>query len=69
MVVQSRAARAVWNQSKPIPDLTKTMQNLLSLFDLEEQFRVKQADAMLLECRDCGDEVRADVADLHGCVQ
>ena len=50
-------------------ELVREMQNLLETFGLEEQFAVKQADAMLLQCRDCGEEVRADVADLHGCVQ
>jgi len=44
------------------------MQELLETFGLEEQFTVIQADAMLLECLDCGEEVKADVVDLHGCV-
>ena len=29
----------------------------------------EQRDAMRLRCQDCGETVRAEVADLHGCVR
>ena len=32
-----------------------------------EPFEWAQRDAMKLRCRDCGEIVRAEVADLHGC--
>lgn len=43
------------------------LQEMLEDFDLQDDFEVVQPDAMLLACRHCGEEVRAETADLHAC--
>lgn len=41
------------------------LQGMLDSYGLGDRFRILQADALELECVECGDTVRAETVDVH----